>query len=100
MPPVVGHARAADKTNFAVNHYQLAVRAVVGARPVVPAQRMKPSHVAASFSKLGKKLLRHGETAHSVNHKVHFNASTRPLCQRGHHTLGNLTFGENVSHPI
>ena len=57
VEPLVGEPGAAGESDRAIHDYDFAVRAIIGARPGVPAQRVVPGDAAAGALELSKRFL-------------------------------------------
>ena len=80
--PLVADADPAGEADLAVDDQQLAVRAVVHAREVVPVQRVEPVHLDARRGHLVQHLLVHLLAAHPVDEQVHAHAGPCAFAQR------------------
>src|SRR5262249_10592433 len=74
-----------------------AVRAVVCARPGIPAHGMIPRDAAAQLTKLRKAAVGEGRTADGVDDHSHFHAGAGALLERVENLVGNAAFLEDVT---
>src|SRR6185312_11603261 len=100
VPPLIRYSCTAHECQIAVNHYQLAMRAVVGSRPIVKAHRVIPLHVPASQPESGKKLPRSRKATYAVEHQVHLHTGAGAFRYCIYDALSNLALLKDVRLPV
>jgi len=96
VEPLVGKTGAADEANGAIHDGQFAMRAVIGARPGIPAHGVIPANATAQLAKCGEAAVGEGGTSDSVDDHPHLHAGAGALVDRVEDLVGNAAFLEDI----
>src|SRR5215213_5081882 len=94
--PVVGKARAAQKSHLPVNDDDLAVRAIVDAGQSAPPETVIPTDLPARRAQVFEVAVPRSERAYGVERKTHFDPRACPLRQGFNEPARDFALLKNV----